>query len=449
MSIGETVSARDVDPPAPADDERSPTRRLVREIGSYKQYLGYVTAAVLALGSTVAVLNGPLVAWINLQFQRLPAEFRVVLLLLLTVAMSLAIALAVLTRLQKRELDQEVNLLREDRDRLLAEKDALLRFDGSVWGRPDTGGHNSFVAWRERTGRRTRFVSFFSIKGGTGKTTLSANIAACLAAERRDLRILMVDLDQQGSLGLACLSAEERDAKLPATQSDRHGYTSVRLLDSPSPDEHLFNNLPAAVAGRNDLFVVTATTRLEQVNRIAEARFIIDGHADCRFRFQEVFHREHVFHDYDLVVFDCPPRLTAASVNALVASDYVFVPTQLDEKAFDTARNTLNWIGQLHKASEVRVAGVMVNQAAVRSDKLIRVQQENFDMLRSSLRAYAKEHPGTSPDLLFDQPSTWVRQNNNIGSAGQSPEGRLPALDKQVRPLFAGAAAEFARRINL
>ncbi|MBV9117563.1 MAG: ParA family protein, partial [Acetobacteraceae bacterium] len=40
-------------------------------------------------------------------------------------------------------------------------------------------------------------ISFLNQKGGVGKTTLSVNVAACLA--RRERKVLLIDADKQGS----------------------------------------------------------------------------------------------------------------------------------------------------------------------------------------------------------------------------------------------------------
>ncbi|MDF3472419.1 ParA family protein, partial [Sulfitobacter sp. M57] len=40
-------------------------------------------------------------------------------------------------------------------------------------------------------------ISFLNQKGGVGKTTLSVNVASCLA--RQGHRVLLIDADKQGS----------------------------------------------------------------------------------------------------------------------------------------------------------------------------------------------------------------------------------------------------------
>ena len=55
-------------------------------------------------------------------------------------------------------------------------------------------------------------VSVINYKGGVGKTTLTANLGADLAARGR--RVLLVDLDPQASLTFSCYRAEEWEEQL-------------------------------------------------------------------------------------------------------------------------------------------------------------------------------------------------------------------------------------------
>jgi chromosome partitioning protein len=50
-------------------------------------------------------------------------------------------------------------------------------------------------------------VSLINMKGGVGKTTLATQLAH--AADRRDLRVLAVDLDPQANLSQALLSPDK------------------------------------------------------------------------------------------------------------------------------------------------------------------------------------------------------------------------------------------------
>src|SRR6184192_1918097 len=72
--------------------------------------------------------------------------------------------------------------LRESLERAIAWSESLRSVSGDV--RPDLGAHRGVV------------VSVFSSKGGTGKTTLSVNLAAALADRtKRDIGILDLELE--------------------------------------------------------------------------------------------------------------------------------------------------------------------------------------------------------------------------------------------------------------
>ena len=52
---------------------------------------------------------------------------------------------------------------------------------------------------------------------------------------------------------------------------------------------------------------------------------------DVRYRLRHALHTRDLREHYDVVLIDCPPRLTTGCVNALAASDYVLIPVLLEE----------------------------------------------------------------------------------------------------------------------
>jgi chromosome partitioning protein len=51
---------------------------------------------------------------------------------------------------------------------------------------------------------------------------------------------------------------------------------------------------------------------------------------DVRYTLAEVLHSEPVRKAYDLIILDCPPRLTTSEIQALCAASHVLIPTILD-----------------------------------------------------------------------------------------------------------------------
>ena len=122
-----------------------------------------------------------------------------------------------------------------------------------VWQRPDVRNRKTFIPKEER---KTRFVSMFNLKGGVGKTTITANMAACLALMDNPLRVLVVDIDFQGTLSDLCV-----DPQLIEVQSANNN-TVNRLL---FPDV-TFENLATVAVPMNQVpraKVIIANDKLE------------------------------------------------------------------------------------------------------------------------------------------------------------------------------------------
>ncbi len=134
-----------------------------------------------------------------------------------------------LTREQVDALEREAASLRNRVKK-------TLRLEGAIWTRPVMAGTCPF---RPLADRRTPVVSVLNLKGGVGKTTLTAYLGWALAA--RGYRVLLVDLDLQGSLSsffvdntrLSKLEADGRTLRhyLDRVTADR----TTKLLDFAVP----------------------------------------------------------------------------------------------------------------------------------------------------------------------------------------------------------------------
>ncbi len=101
-------------------------------------------------------------------------------------------------------IQEQVRQAREDKSKVEAERDQLLdetkklqmqlaglaNSDGRQWQQDTSAPVPLFVSPGDR---KTRFVSVINLKGGVGKTTLTANIGVTLARKKRS--VLLVDLD--------------------------------------------------------------------------------------------------------------------------------------------------------------------------------------------------------------------------------------------------------------
>src|SRR5438874_4900326 len=139
-------------------------------------------------------------------------------------------------------------------------------------------------------------------KGGVGKTTTTANLGAALA--RKGQRVLLIDMDPQGNLTSA----------VGASKTSEH-----TIADSLLDHRVRLPALPVG-AGSGDLHVIPATLTLAS----AEAALMNKLGREQRLRDQIA--REGS--TYDVVLVDTPPSLGLLTINAMVAANYVLVPTE-------------------------------------------------------------------------------------------------------------------------
>ena len=144
-------------------------------------------------------------------------------------------------------------------------------------------------------------------KGGTGKTQSTENIGIGLAKEGK--RVLLVDLDPQGSLTISMGYPKTDD--IPVTVTD---IMSGVLQEYPIERGEGIIHHPEGV----DLIpanISLAGLEVSLVNAMGRER-VLKEYIDC------------VKNDYDAVLIDCMPSLGMLTVNALTAADRLIIPVQ-------------------------------------------------------------------------------------------------------------------------
>lgn len=159
----------------------------------------------------------------------------------------------------------------------------------------------------------TRTIAICTQKGGVGKTTAVANLAAAWGS--RGKRVLAVDFDPQFALTRRFgVDPRSRPTIVDALES---------LLITDGPAVTLADAIVADAAPLVDL--VPAQRRLADIETTL-----------VRAIKRETFLRRALRDEidrYDIVLIDCPPNLGLLTVNALCAADEVVVP--IDMKSVD------------------------------------------------------------------------------------------------------------------
>lgn len=145
----------------------------------------------------------------------------------------------------------------------------------------------------------TKIICFANHKGGVGKTTSVANIAAALNLLGK--KVLVCDLDPQENLSLG----------LGITNAENNIYGAL-----------MNNYVVEPIEIMKDFFLIPSTIHLSGAELELDVKFRIGR----EYRLKKIL--DSVKDAYDFVLIDCPPSLGLLTLNALVASDEVIIPLQ-------------------------------------------------------------------------------------------------------------------------
>ena len=178
-------------------------------------------------------------------------------------------------------------------------------------------------------------ISTANMKGGLGKTTLTVNLATCLA-KNHGKRVLVLDLDTQISATLSLMSPIEF-AKLrkkrrtlrylidDIVKSSNKEKLSIQEIIQPS-----LNNLPGLdlLPGDIDLydeFVVSQMLHQQAVN-LGENNFEAIWNRFERVLLGKII--EPIRNEYDFILLDCAPGYNLLTRSALATSDFYVLPAK-------------------------------------------------------------------------------------------------------------------------
>ena len=236
----------------------------------------------------------------------------------------------------------------------------------------------------------SRVLAIANQKGGVGKTTTSVNLAASLAATKRQL--LLVDVDPQGNATMGS-GIEKRELETSSFEV-LMGETTLEqsLITDTNAGYHL---LPA-----NSDLTGAEVGLLEELGRELRLRHALEPVRDR----------------YAYIIIDCPPALNMLTVNALVAADAVVIPMQCEYYALEGLSALLDTIDKIRKFLNpaLKVEGLLRTMFDPRNNLANQVSQQLLEHFgdkvyrtiipRNVRLAEAPSHG--LPALMYDKAST-------------------------------------------
>ncbi len=192
-------------------------------------------------------------------------------------------------------------------------------------------------------------IALANQKGGCGKTTTTRNLAKAL--HERGRTVLMIDLDQQGSLTAYCgVNPEQLD------QSIYHVFASyIDIYKAPSLLAPIIYEIEPGldlVPANEEL----AALDIELINALQREEIL---------KLMLV----PIMSQYDYILLDCPPALSLLVVNALVAANAVIVVLQADYLATRGVNRLLKLVSAVRSRLNpvLVVDGIVLTMADLRT----------------------------------------------------------------------------------
>lgn len=178
-------------------------------------------------------------------------------------------------------------------------------------------------------------IATANMKGGVGKTTLTVNLATCLAKDHGK-RVLVLDLDSQISATLSLMSPADFGKSRKAKRTLRY-LVDQAIKPVPQPKITIHDAIQSHVCNIKELHLLPGDIDLYDefiVSEMLHEQAVKSGQPD----FETVWNRferlligqilEPIFQNYDFIIMDCAPGYNLMTRSALVASDFYLLPAK-------------------------------------------------------------------------------------------------------------------------
>ncbi|MCC5921273.1 MAG: ParA family protein [Cyclobacteriaceae bacterium] len=223
---------------------------------------------------------------------------------------------------------------------------------------------------------KSKIFAIVNQKGGTGKTTTTANLGAALAANSK--KVLLVDMDPQASLSYYFGFHNEV-------------YHVGKVLEDEEMDDRFINEISEnfhILPGHIELADMELSL-VNKDNRVYVLKTILEEYLKST--------------SYDYILIDCPPSLSLLTINSLNLADEIIVPMQLEVlsmQGLELIQKTVNNLNDSYHPS-LKIKGIL----PIMYDTRKKITQEIIDYINENIKIPIFDSNIRSDVRLVEAPS--------------------------------------------
>ncbi|MCC5645451.1 AAA family ATPase [Nostoc sp. CHAB 5824] len=260
-----------------------------------------------------------------------------------------------------------------------------------------TENNSNFETKRQHS---MKTIAIYHNKGGVGKTTVAVNLAAAL--RKKGKRVLLIDIDSQANTtfatGLIKFQFDEDDDLREQNVSCLLESSDFNFIPEIMRQSHFFNNPEIDVVPSH----INLIQKQDKLNQIAVSRSRL------------IYKLKPVEKNYDIVIIDTPPSRDYYAQVALIASDYLIIPSDLKpfaNQGLPTVKTFVNEINEykgMMGKSPINIIGVLASKISTNAKFL----QYTFPRQRSVISE--RYDLPLMEAVIYDRTSLSECMNNSI-----------------------------------